>query len=461
MGSRLTVGLLFTATRRVDENEARVPPPPATPLQFPSCHPQEQSSTWLDQLDVVKLFKDLFAPGAQLKHLEALGIIHTNNIRLERILPDDYLPPNSWFEDDALTEDYESSDPPPRKQVLSNGRAAPNRKDFYDLIKELSHDNGDAFRAARRQPAPPGRQAPKIVHSRKVWNGLADMAEYWDVSLDRYLEDNDQKDSDAMDVDELGTGIQESRGENPEETKKKTYMGRRTNTSSKMPKAFREDTVYGFIEMVVWAFGCTLENPTTLQSQKLLIQNIFFTLPYFKSVHRMPEDRRKARAGIKEGPLVGVFCRNQTQFLNADESEGSGKGEIFDLLKESGILTLIAQKRAREGKEPDNPGAGKWWATAPRWGGGKGGEFGGADDEPVEDPSAAPGNGPQPRKRTKRASQEEMWRAMRPPPSLWEKGIEYHCIGKGKGNDYDDVSENPIPPRHLAHFPLSSKPGVH
>ena len=432
----------FSAARRVDENEPREPPPPPTPLQFPSNIPQKQPSSTCQQLDVVELFNNIIRTGAQLKHLEGFGVLLENNVRLDDLLIADFLPPNSWLDDPALTEGSDFTTTPPLPQSLSNGQNAPDRKAFYNLVKELMYDNGDAFRAARRQPGQQGRPKPHIIHSRRFWNGLADMAEYWDVSLDRYSDPIEEKDKVAMDIDELLSEVQEVDEKPTEQNKKKTYTGRRTDTGSKMPNRFREETVSGFVEMLVWAFGCTLENPT--MQPKLYVHNILFHLPYLKSVHRVPKDPRRSRSGLKEGPLLGVLCRDLIKFREPNEPEGEGKAEILDLLRESGLMAMLAQKRTREGKEQVDPGAGKWWAERPRWGGGPGGEFGTLEQEPVveNNPQQQPGNAgaPPSRKRPKKMTQAEIWRAMRPPPSLWEKGITYQHVGKDKADTHDHVS---------------------
>jgi hypothetical protein len=119
---------------------------------------------------------------------------------------------------------------------------------FYSTAQELLHDNGDAFRAARRQSPLPGRQAPRIVHARRFWNALSDVATYWDTSLDSYSDnDSDKKGNDAMDIDQLRTEAQhdnkmdldnkssdEKKSEdNPNKTKT-TYTGRRTDTGRNM-----------------------------------------------------------------------------------------------------------------------------------------------------------------------------------------------------------------------------------
>jgi len=427
-----------TAARRVDENEPREPPPPATPLQFPSCSPTELPKVIVEHSDIGKLLGSIGRPGVSYKCIKAFNISISNDIQLDDLLSADFLPPTSWLNEPVLPEGSDFTTTPPHTQHLSNGREAPGTSEFHNLVKELSHENGDAFRAARRQPGLQGRPTPQIIHSRKFWNGLADMAEHWDTSLDRYIETTNAKDKEAMDINELRSEAQDADKKSPGEDKKTKYTGRRTDTGSKMPGKTREETVFGFVEMSVWAFSCTLENPT--MQPKLQINNLLVNLPFLKSAYRIPRDARKARAGVKEGPLMGVFCREQTKFRDDKEPIGEGRAEVFDLLKETGLLTMLAQKRAREGKEEADPGAGKWWASTPRWGGGPGGEFGSSEEAPVERETMPGGTAP-PRKRTKKTTtQAELWRAMKPPPSLWEKGVAYKYVGKDAGSQYDDVS---------------------
>jgi len=136
--------------------------------------------------------------------------------------------------------------------------------------------------------------------------------------------------------------------------------------------------------------------------------------------------------------MLAVSCRDQTRFRGPNQAEGEGAFEIMDLLRETGLMAMLAQKRAREGKEEVPPGAGKWWTTTPRWGGGPGGECGIAEEEAIEE-LVHDGGGPQ-RKRAKKSTKADVWRAMQPPKSTWEKGISYQQIGKDNGSLYDDVS---------------------
>ncbi len=112
------------------QNEATVPrepPPPATPLEFPSCSPQGARRK-REQLDVVKLLGNLVRTGPKLTHLEAFNLILDNGITLEDLLPADALPPTSWLTDPALTEGSDFTTTPPHERFLSNGRPVSSNK---------------------------------------------------------------------------------------------------------------------------------------------------------------------------------------------------------------------------------------------------------------------------------------------------------------------------------------------
>lgn len=135
--------------------------------------------------------------------------------------------------------------------------------------------------------------------------------------------------------------------------------------------------------------------------------------------------------------MLGVFCREQTSFRGPDEAEGEGQQEILDLLRETGLMLMLAQKRAREGKEEEVPGKGKWWANAPRWGGGPGGELGVANEESTGNSTSMESS----RKRFKKTSRMDAWKDLQAPSSIWERGVTYQQIGKDKNSEHDDVSE--------------------
>ena len=374
------------------------------------------------------------------KHLQALNVNLANELSVEQVVPRNFIPDLSWSKASTITQSSTSPQAASSKSArLSNGAPVPGRDDFFIRVKELLHDNDDAFRACERKPPLPNRQPARIVHFRKFWDGLLAMAEHWDTSLDKYSDSNDIEDQSAMDVDELypepitvEEKIETDKGEDP---KKKTYTGRRRGTGRDMPGKYREDTVFAFVETLTWAFRCNLHQPRS--QQRLKLQGTTIPILHAASVHRAPKDVREARRGVVEGPMLGVFCREQTVFRDHDEAEGEGKQEVLDLLRETGLMLLLAQKRAREGKEEEVPGKGEWWANAPRWGGGGGGEPGSTNERTAGD-AATLGLS---RKQKMKANRIDAWKSMQPPSSIWEKGVTYQQIGRDKNSEYDDVSE--------------------
>lgn len=64
---------------------------------------------------------------------------------------------------------------------------ARKRRDFDDRLFELRLNNDTAYRTVTRT-IPEGTKPPRLVYSRKFWEGLESMAQYWDTSLDQYYE---------------------------------------------------------------------------------------------------------------------------------------------------------------------------------------------------------------------------------------------------------------------------------
>lgn len=430
--------LAALTARRDDKNDPREPPPPATPLEFPRCEPSKLPVTESGvSNDLVKLFSSTLRTGPTAKHLQALNVSLANELSLEQVVPTDFIPHSSWSKYPAASEPSESSQAAlSRSKSLSNGAPIPGKDEFFVRVKELLHSNEDAFCAIQRKPPLPNRQPARIVHFRKFWEGLLLVAEHWDTSLDKYSDSKHTESKSAMDVDELRSEATEA-GPKMETDKggelKKTYTGHRTGTGRDMPGKYREDTAFAFVETLTWAFCCRLEQPHS--QQRLNLQGTIIPILHAASVHRVPEDVREARRGVAEGPMLGVFCREQTSFRGLDEIEGEGKQEILDLLRETGLMLMLAQKRAREGKEEEVPGKGKWWANAPRWGGGAGGELGVADEETTGDPTSFEFS----RKRLKKSSRMDAWMSLQPPSSIWERGVRYQQLGKDKNSEYDDI----------------------
>ena len=427
----------LTCSTSDDSNKPREPPPPATPLDFPRCVPPKLSTCEREvSSDLVKLYSGTLRTGPTPKHLQALNVHLANDLPLEQVVPTEFIPHPSWSRTPSTNESAESLQAEsPKPGSLSNGASAPGKQDFFVRVKELQFDNEDAFRAIQRKPPLPNRQPTRIVHFRKFWDNLLAVAEHWDTSLDKYTDSEDPEEQSAMDIDEPKSESvkteEKLETDKGEDLKKKTYTGRRTGTGRDMPGKYREDTVFAFVETITGTFRCRLNQPRSQQTLKL--QGTMIPILHAASVHRVPKDPREARRGAAEGPMLAAFCREQTSFRDVDEAEGEGKQEILDLLRETGLMLLLAQKRAREGKEEEVPGKDKWWANAPRWGGGVGGELGDSNEEIAGDAETS--------RKSKKSSRMDAWKSMQPPSRIWEKGVIYQQVGKDKSSEHDDVSE--------------------
>ena len=94
-----------------------------------------------------------------------------------------HLPPKDWLEPPEHTDPLMSSES--TVNLLSNGKRVPDRKEFYVRAKELTFKNDDAFSTLTRK-ADRGQARPRLAHFRKFWEGLDNVAYYWDNSLDEY-----------------------------------------------------------------------------------------------------------------------------------------------------------------------------------------------------------------------------------------------------------------------------------
>jgi hypothetical protein len=95
-----------------------------------------------------------------------------------------HLPPESWL--GSPGEQQPLSNQASTSRLLNNGRKAPEQREFYVRARELLHNNGDAFSTLTRKSS--GGQSPlRLAHFRKFFEGLDNLAYYWDTSLDEYL----------------------------------------------------------------------------------------------------------------------------------------------------------------------------------------------------------------------------------------------------------------------------------
>ena len=197
-----------------------------------------------------------------------------------------------------------------------------------------------------------------------------------------------------------------------------------------MPDHFRNDAIRGFLDPIAAAFGCQVSNPRRVP--QLQIKSLLIPVTQTAVVWRTPQDKGQRQRGILEGPVLGVQCRTETNFVT------NPNVALVDSAREIAGLLLVAQERAREGKHDIIPGEGQWYTSKPRWGGGAGGEFGesaakkeGLSQSTVRKHILAP---------LKTRSDEEIWKDLRPGPGLYEQRMTYLAIGKERTADYDSVS---------------------
>ncbi|KAF2807799.1 uncharacterized protein BDZ99DRAFT_420347 [Mytilinidion resinicola] len=221
---------------RHDATKERTPPSKPTPVVFPSFLPEPSVSreppkwTTGDSSDLTARFVAIRKPSdVTAEHLALLNVTCEHPGDFESLLSTSpnglsFLPPTSWLE--PLQEGVEV-DPPNR--VLSNGRKPLDRKDFYIRAKELYCTNEDAFSVLTRTPKL-NQPAPRLAHFRRFWEGLDNMAYYWDTSLDEYIppapeaahEDPEDSDSPSKEAPANDRGLQaEIEAMNVEEPRKK------------------------------------------------------------------------------------------------------------------------------------------------------------------------------------------------------------------------------------------------
>lgn len=472
---------------QVKQREA---PAPATPVQLPLRPPREVLGLATHTAEEIsELFLKIHKTGPTIQHVQALNVCSVTEVALEQLVPKDHLPPSSWQQDPSTTGGSNVFPAPlPSTLTLSNGSPIPGHDAYFARAKELLFDNEDAFRSVERKPALPGRPTVRVAHFRKFWDGLSQMADYWDTSLDKYTDRTANTGQEAMDIDQLHSdAIAFEGGDADKGNKKPEYTGRRIGTGKDMPPRHRDDTVFAFVEAITSAFRCKIEKPR--MEPKVKLHNLFIPLTQIGTVYRFPKDSQQARRGVLEGPLMGIQCTNQTVFHRPEETPGEGQGESANLLREIGVMLSIAHKRSREGQPEPDPSEGKWWVSKPRWGGGVGGEVGALEDsQDAKEVEPKPGfeqelvdkskmAAPEPkvpirfrggidrlsrkqeaacakddsegsakgRKRTKRTNAVENWKNLQPAQSTWDKNVIYKQIGKRAHAAHDDVSLSPSP----------------
>jgi hypothetical protein len=324
---------------------------------------------------------------------------------------DEYLPPkpenaaNAALEADSTT----GSDPRPHSDLPENGGS---RKRAKTETNSSDTEAGSVRPANLNDEKLPG-QAPSISSSRALPARIMPPRLPW--------------------------AVKGSASSNPVDLSKGSYKGYRIGNGANMPDQYRLDCVRTFLEPITWAFGVTLV--THRRPPVLVMEHVRFPVRMSSVAWRGPQDRIKARQGWVEGPVIGIQCRQETNFGSTGNLQAES---ILDASRELGGMLLLAQERAREGKAEKRGGEGKWWTSKPRWGGGPGGEVGEASNAGEKEitPKAE-----EPLIRTRLGSKErrrptpaEKWKVLKPGNPLWDPKIVYEAIGKDRSTELDDVS---------------------
>ncbi|EED21827.1 conserved hypothetical protein [Talaromyces stipitatus ATCC 10500] len=462
-------GAVGAQSMGIDPDEERNAPPPPTPLEFPQYVGinGEQTQTVTDFNVIYRHLLTLRKPqDITIDHVKAFNLKVETDIEGLQIVPDELLqglPPLVW---DKSSDDNEASE----AHKMGNGVPYPPREKYDVVKKELLLDSDDAFREASRMPPKPGRDRVRLTQSRKFWVGLERMSQYWDTSRDNYYdrlvrEPRPEEGTQTVNspqqqqtITNTGVGDPMDTGDSSagETNYERVYKGRRLGTGSEMPADIRDETMRGLLEMVAWPFQCQVTVPSTMP--RLHVQGLLFPVRHTLVSGRVPQDRQTARSGILEGPVIGVQCRDETNFNEPNGKPGFCSKEFCDLFREIGAMLLLAQERAREGTVEVRPGEGKWWTTVPR--------FGGADHEGVTGEAANSNNAkekeddkddtnnqsmhkrsryanpliPSRRSgRSRRLTPSEKWKIIEPGMHLWDRKMKYMQIGKKSDSPYDDI----------------------
>ncbi|OQO11690.1 hypothetical protein B0A48_03417 [Cryoendolithus antarcticus] len=499
MFSSMLLGNGFKAT---DPYEEREPPAAATQITFPQV--KTPAPVGWDTRSTGPPLQPLFSRLVRLtdvtdQHLEALNIDISSNVPTDHFVPaakdgSSYWPKLSSKATAPLSYAGAAS---------ADASMSKKRKDFDDKIAELKYDSEDVY-AALTKTTRDGQKAPRVASMRKFWQGLESMSGYWDDSLDQYFEstaatehdDGGPKTTKRARVSEPcnanGNGNQNIyslvqdeaaimsllSGETPKSSailshgtslplgrltphhgnhhndkeisispplpsrSSMRYKGHRIGTGRDMPESYRQDTVRAFMKALVWPFQASV----AIARRVPVVQIDKLNLPVRLSgvVSRVPADRAKARAGIIQGPIMGVQVRNDTGFLDANGKPMVGKSRL-DQLREIGGLLALAQDRRRQGTADNKPGEGEWWTTKPRWGGGPGGAAedaqgldGNGEMLTVEEAVNAAKNDPRSQNR-RRSTPVMLWKELKCGSGMRDQRTEYMAIGKELNSPYDEV----------------------
>ena len=374
-------------------------------MTFPRAPATQPSSEPCRASDLVKLLSVIPKTGPTEAHLCALNVQTTGDVPLEDIVPGSYLPSPEIDEGVRHQSSYKEMCAR-NASSFSNGCPTPGVEDFQKRASDLLFDNEDVFRHLEQRSTTSG-VIIKVSWFRKFWEKLLLVAEHWDTSTDGLYGD-------------------------PDSITGKAYIGRRVFKGQDMPLIYLEDVVKEFSEAIAWAWNCRYIPPKT--QPWLEIGNLRQCVPQTAGIHSTPRNRDEARKGFTEGPLMGVLATMNPELPSQakDSTASNSSGNLQMVLKDISLAIMLAQKRARQGKQQPVAGHKKWWTEIPRWGGGPGGQIGILEQsvDHFRDPNSA---------RRSRDLAVKRYKRLHPPCSSWDRGIHYRQIGKEPHAQYDDV----------------------
>ena len=449
----------------IEDDRPKKHPPPATPVSFPKHIPQDLS---LFQYEGPINLQQLFATSNRLTtfapfHVAVLNLDLSHDVALDRVVSGTFLPPSGLEHEPSQGIELRNL----RSGFSRVEIPTTNLRAYRERLMELHHEKEDAYAVLRRRAPQPGRQPARVVHFRKFYSQLMHVGDYWDTSLDHLsppppqVSSEPAKDHDAMDIDKLRSEAhdlssdshsqasqqgQSSDTPSPPPSPPRTYTGYRTSNGSSMPPTFRTALIIEFLTPILWIFNARFEPP---RSQPFLsLQKSRIPVELAGLVYSIPRRRPQRGEPTLEGPLIAVQCRNMTNFR-------SENAQVVDLLREVGAILLLAQLRAREGKEEPMPTKEQWYVTEPRFGGGSGEAIGtplvGSDTESGNEEGSAKDSEEEPptKKRAARAKavkegkkakrKKALEKSWEPPQKQWDERVRYMRPGKEEG-EWDDVS---------------------
>src|ERR1700761_1941121 len=169
----------------IDGEGERDPPPEATKVTFPP-NIERKGRSWTEDEqppDFQRLFSRILRPSdISDQHENALNIDVLPSCAISDLIPStadgsSYLP-SLEPRDASNVGTYAAA-------VKSDYGPARKYSAFQERLVELQADNDLAFHVINRTTVK-GSKPPRLAHMRKFWQGLENMSQYWDCSLDNY-----------------------------------------------------------------------------------------------------------------------------------------------------------------------------------------------------------------------------------------------------------------------------------